>query len=274
MRGQFSQFSSADQDYLQGVLRRHPAVADRLEAIGKRDVEARAKLIPAIMNERLDRHAAGLGIPAAWRQTRSERAHERARMAQWFAPVKMSNDHLAAEWARADEVVRGIADHVIGDAKLGREDRQRIGRLAVQLMFPKDRFGYRKTAARIHAGNSQLARWVGDTGKLQTLHRALNLEAQLPELRIPMDMIWARSGGGQIRSEAGKALRSKLILQRHNLHHSIGQPSDYEARPALMAALAATPGKEQLLANIRSDNAVVSATVFGPIPTRMSGNNG
>lgn len=268
MRALLNQIAPADRDYLQAMLQGQPGIADRLTAIARRNPEERAKLVPAIMGERLDRTAAALGIPDAWRQTRAERAHDRARMAELFAPVKIQDPHAAAEWARADEVVRGIADHVVGDAKLAKADRQRIGMIGARLMFPKDRYGYLKTAERVRAGNSQMARWVCDTGKLQTLHRALHVESQIPALKENMDMVWARSGGGQIRSEAGKALRTKLVIQRANLHHNIGQPADYEAGTSLMTALAQTPGKEQLHANLSRGGSLAAVMAHGPVPTR------
>jgi hypothetical protein len=270
MRHFLDQFSPAEQDFLRGVFQRSPGAARRFELIARTPANQRTDLIPAMQVERLHRFGSAFGIPELWRENRSERARERARLAEWFAPEKLRDPKQAAHWAHADECVRGMRDHVTNQQGVRADERQQLGSLTLRLMLEHDRYGYKRTMKQLYRGDSQLSRWVADTGRLQTLHRALHLESQLPELRDAFTMVWARSGGGEVRSEAGRKLRTALIIERAAMHAGERPRRDYEGDKPLMRIMAKMPEKAGLYERLTGAQPVVATSEPLPVMARRT----
>ena len=170
-----------------------------------------------------------------------------------------------------DEEVRSVIDYVAGGTDLGKQDRHRLGVLAATEIYPPKDWEQLKIARRVSIGRDQADRWVADTGRLQTLTRALQLEAQLPHLKDDLDMIWIRSGGGQMRSDGGKAMRRALVLERQAMHRLevVEDTRPYEGTTPLIRMLGQIPGKEGLQANL-TGNTAVSAVTQTAAPTRRT----
>ena len=137
-------------------------------------------------------------------------------------------------------------DHDTKKAGFTPDEQQRLSQMLTTALLGRDTGDWQGIKTRIEAGNSQLARWVGDTGRLQTLSRALSLEADWPDKKAQFDLLWVCNGGGEIRSDAGRALRRKLVIERHDLHHGKREAIDYAPDRLSMRLLGQTEGKDTL----------------------------
>jgi len=99
---------------------------------------------------------------------------------------------------------------------------------------------------------------------------AAHLESQLPELRDAFTMVWARSGGGEVRSEAGRKLRTALIIERAAMHAGERPRRDYEGDKPLMRIMAKMPEKAGLYERLTGAQPVVATSEPLPVMARRT----
>lgn len=233
----------------------------------------RRRLITEAMAQRQDPVAAALDIPPLWQTSPQERAGARAWLAEFLAPAKLRDAHQAAEWTRIDDGINALETSVtcrtdVQASGLSETEQQRLGRLMTTIVLARDPGDWLKTRQHIKAGDSQLARWVSDTARLQNLNQALTLEAEWPDKKRELDLLWVTSGGGTIRSENGRDIRRRLVLERQDLHRGVKQPADYTGDKVLLRVLGQMPGKEPIARMVADGDRLTTPVLRRPLQHR------
>ena len=233
----------------------------------------RRHLITEVMEQRQDPIAERLDVPPLWQSSPQERASSRAWMAEFLAPAKLRDAHQAAEWTRIDDGINALEASITGRqdvqaSALSEDEQQRLGRLMTRIVLERDPGNWLRIHQHIKAGDSQLARWVSDTARLQNLNQALSIEADWPEKKGELDLLWVTSGGGTIRSESGRDVRRKLVLERQDLHRGVKQAADYTGDKVLLRILSQTPGKEPIAKMVADGDRLTTPVLRRPLQHR------
>lgn len=258
-----------DEAFLADAIARVPQIERMFRRAITTPVMDRHRLITESMKTHQDPLGQMLSIPPLWHTTPQGRSDERAWLAEFLAPTKLRNPHQAAEWARIDDGVKAVHDSVTTRAdvqmsSLSKAEQERLATIMTDVVLSQDRTNARKVQQHISQGDSQLARWVGDTGRLQGLSHALRLEAEWPDKKAALDPLWISSGGGAIRSEMGQTIRRKLIFERQDLHRGVKTAADFVGDKVMVRLVNAIPEKHDVATMVAKGDPLTTPVLRWP----------